>query len=613
MNIYQNNLDALRINQNDLYDYLCADIAPETDGVRIEAAKNGEPVVVLELPQNTEVCLNSRYNPSAEAKRYMQELISLPDEAVLVMYGFSNGQFAREFLQKNKKNNYCLVVEPDIRCFYQIIRSIDISDILCDSRLRLIVCGVNDEALGIWISSAIKSYNVKTNRHVAVPKYADVFPEKLDWMVTVLNERYDKQKIESNTILQAGALSVRNNFYNMRFFPGCRSEASLAGRFPKDMPAIVVSAGPSLTKNVHLLERAKGKAFIICTDSAINAVLATGTKPDMITAVDFAKPVGLFTAEGLNKIPFLADVDLNTEVLSYLKPESLFFSTSDEKTWMKLFEEAGSGIAAVETGGSVATSAIAHLVEWGFQKIILIGQDLAFTGNKIHVGDGDDVALDINDRDYEFVEGLNGEILPVQKDYFQYLRWIEELGGSNHDIEIIDATEGGSRKRNTTVMTFADAIDKYCTREYDIEEILEGAPRLFTGEDKWLITEYLTGLSERLSGFAQSFEQALVLCKKGREILVSGRYDVAELKRINQFITEVDDAYVNSDEILCVNKYIAQAEADMAEDMYIEEADEIAEAIRMYDKVGKYYRMLADAIPELVELIEEAKIQIEGD
>lgn len=609
MNAYENNMAALQENQKDLYDYLCAYIAIEAPGVRIEAARNGEPVVVLELPQNTEVCLNSRYNPSAEAKAYMQELMDLPDEAVLVMYGLSNGQYAREFLYGNRKKTYCLTVEPDIRCFYQVIRNIDIADVLRDSRFHLIVCGINDDNLGVWISNSIKSYNVKTNRHVAVPKYAEIFPEKLAWMIKVLNERYDKQKIETNTILQAGSVSVRNNFYNMRFFQGCRSGTSLSGRFPKELPAIVVGAGPSLEKNVHLLERAKGRAFIICTDSAINAVLATGTKPDMIIAVDYEKPVTLFAAEGLDAIPFLADVDLNTEVLSYLEPQHLFFSTSDEKTWMKLFERAGSSIAAVETGGSAGTSAIAHLVEWGFQRIILIGQDLAYTGYKIHVGD-EAMVLDINDKGYEFVEGLDGELLPVEKGYFQYLRWIEELGASNHEIEIIDATEGGLRKQNTTVMTFAEAIDKYCTREYDIDRLWESIPRLFTGEDKGMIAEYLTGLSARLGKFADTFVQACALCRRGREILTSGKYDLTELKDINQYIAEADDAWVNSDEILCVSKYIAQAETDMAEDMYMEEEDKIAEAVRMYDKVGRYYRMLADAIPELVELIAEVQAQI---
>lgn len=126
-------------------------------------------------------------------------------------------------------------------------------------------------------------------------------------------------------------------------------------------------------------------------------------------------------------------------------------------------------------------------MQWGFKKIILIGQDLAFTNNMIHVDGNADEEIDINDRDYEFVEGINGDMLPVRKDYFQYLRWIEELGYNNKDIEIIDATEGGAKKRYTTIMTLQEAILKYCVTGYDIPAILEGVPMLFAGEDKNLL------------------------------------------------------------------------------------------------------------------------------
>ncbi len=608
MELFERNLEALKNSQRDLYDYLCKSGDIETEGVSVETAKNGEFIVAMDITQK--IYLNSRYNPASEAEKYLRDIVTMPDEAVLIMFGLANGSFAREFLRSNKKKTHCMVVEPDVRIFYQVIHMIDISDILQDKRFSLIVCGVNDEILEMWISAHLHSYNKKTNRHITLPKYGELFPDKLAWMINVLNERYDKQKIESNTIIQAGPISCKNSFYNLRFFSGCRSTSNLTGRFPEDMPAIVVSAGPSLKKNVHLLEQAKGKAFIICTDSAINTVLATGTNPDMVISVDFAKPVKLFTDERLKDIPFLAGMDLNTEVLEYVRPGMLFITTGDDKTWTRLFARAGVENVTVDGGGSVATLAIANLVQWGFKKIILIGQDLAFTNNMIHVDGNADEEIDINDRDYEFVEGINGDMLPVRKDYFQYLRWIEELGYNNKDIEIIDATEGGAKKRYTTIMTLQEAILKYCVTGYDIPAILEGVPMLFAGEDKNLLFEELDIFRKNLLQLDKSFQQAVEACKRGRAILKSKQYNVAELKRINELLAKVEYEYVNSEENLCITKYIAQAEADMADDMYIEAEDDIAEAIRMYEKAGRFYLMLGTAVPELVEIIDKTILQI---
>lgn len=609
MELFERNLEALKNGQSDLYDYLCKSVDIETEGVSVETAKNGEFIVAMDIRQK--IYLNSRYNPTSEAEKYLRDIVTMPDEAILIMFGLANGSFAREFLCSNKKKTHCLVVEPDVRIFYKVMQMIDISDILQDERFALIVCGVNDEILEMWISAHLQSYNKKTNRHITLPKYSELFPDKLAWMINILNERYDKQKIESSTIIQAGPIGCKNSFYNLRFFPGCRSASNLTGRFPEDMPAIVVSAGPSLKKNVHLLEQAKGRAFIICTDSAISTVLAAGTIPDMIISVDFAKPVKLFTDERLKDIPFLADVDLNTEVLEYVKPKMLFVLTADDnKTWSRLFERAGVENVTVDGGGSVATSAIANLVQWGFKKIILIGQDLAFTDNMIHVDGNGDEEIDINDEDYEFVEGINGGMLPVRKDYFQYLRWIEELGYNNKEIEIIDATEGGSKKRYTTIMTLQEAILKYCVADYNIYAILEDVPRLATGEDKKLLLEELDTFRKNLLQLDRSFQQAVEACKRGRAILKSKQYNVAELKRINELLAKVEYEYVNSEENLCITKYIAQAEADMADDMYIEAEDDIAEAIRMYEKAGRFYLTLGTAVPELVDIIDKTILQI---
>ena len=601
MSIYDKNIEALLTNNHILYEYLKNDKVGNANHVEVEVAKNGEMIIA-----SHGVYLNSKYNPTGEAQKYMQDEEELPEEAVLVMFGLANGSFAKVFLQPNKKNVHCLVVEPDIEIFIQVMKNIDITALLRDNRFQLVVYGINDSELGQIMFQLLKSYNKNTNQYIALPKYGQLYPDKLGEMVTVLNEQCTYHKIKQNTKLKKGAICCKNSFFNLRFFEGCRSSDDLVGKFPENMPAIVVSAGPSLAKNVHLLKKAKGKAFIICTDTAIDAVMKTGTKPDMVISVDFEKPLNMFQAQGLGDIPFLANTEFNTEVLEYLKPKNLFFSSSDVTSLEMLFFKAGSSITYLDPGGSVATDAIANLVKWGFKKIILIGQDLAFSENKEHVGDTEEVT-ECDKRGCKYLEGINGDMLPVRYDFLMYLRWIEDFAYNKKDIEIIDATEGGVKKKNTSIMTFEAAINKFCKETYDISAILEAVPRLFLGDSVGIIIDELKNIRNNLKQFINDFNRAEQCCREGRRILTSGQYDIKRLKEINAFIGEVDEAFVNSDEQFFVNKMVAQAEEQLADDFYLEEKDEIDESVRMYNKSASYYKMLADAIPELISILDETE------
>ncbi|MCM1295954.1 MAG: DUF115 domain-containing protein [Muribaculaceae bacterium] len=606
MNIYERNIEELKIYNEELYEYLQNNVITNSEDVSVETAKNGEQII-----KSHGIYLNSRYNPSAEAQKYMQDEIRLPDEAVLVMFGLSNGVFAREFLRENNKHNTCIVVEPDIAIFVEVMQNIDITDILSNNRLLLIIYGINEKRLETKMYELIKSYNMNTNQHITLPRYGQLYAEKLKAMVDALNEQYDKRQVENNTIIGNGAKGCRNTIYNMRFLKGCRSMGDFIGRFPADMPAVLVSAGPSLVKNVHLLKNVKNRAFIMCTDRAFNLLSSMGIKPDMVIGVDFEKPVELFHKEELADIPFLADKDFNTKVLEYLKPKDLIFLTNTDSMWGKLFLNAGSTLKGIDAGGSVATIAIGCLARWGFKKIILIGQDLALTGNKEHAGNIQNVP-DAEIAKCKYLEDIDGNMIPVRYDLLMYLRWIEDFALKNRHIEIIDATEGGVKKQNTSVMSFQSAINKYCIKDYDIKGIIDSVPRLFEGDKYEMVAFELERMRDNIEKFENDFSKVIEYCIEAARMLSEGNYDTKRLRAINDFMANVEDTFINSEEAGFINKFIAQAEADMADDFYIEADNEIDEAIRLYHKSSEYYEKIVNEIPEIINILDETIVQIKS-
>ena len=70
---------------------------------------------------------------------------------------------------------------------------------------------------------------------------------------------------------------------------------------PREMPAIIVSAGPSLNENIEELKKAKNKAFIIAVDTAMKPLLRNGIIPDMYAIIDGTKPLELVAVEEKQK------------------------------------------------------------------------------------------------------------------------------------------------------------------------------------------------------------------------------------------------------------------------------------------------------------------------
>ncbi|MCM1207823.1 MAG: DUF115 domain-containing protein, partial [Ruminococcus sp.] len=372
--VYENNLAQLKKNNSRLFDVVTKEKFPYDDGaVHMETAKNGE-LIPAYTKDGKDVFLNSKYYPEEEAKKYMDDVLDLPEEAVLVIFGFANGDFLRTFLKKSLyKDIHCIVYEPCTAIFMNVFYHIDITDLLMDDRVSWIVHGFNDDMMGICLKTYLNSHNVSTSRHMVLPKYADLFPDELEHMVRVSTDVYNSIKMNDNLEMQNGHEICRNGIVNMAYFFGARSEMDFVGKFPEDMTAIVVGAGPSLEKNIHELKQAKGKSLIVAVDTVIPMMLKHDIEPDMIICMDMIKPLEYFIDKRLKKLPFLVCSQTNCEILKLVNSDNLIFVTTNHALYAKLFKEAGSVIYSVSLGGSVATAAISVLFGWGIKRIIMAG------------------------------------------------------------------------------------------------------------------------------------------------------------------------------------------------------------------------------------------------
>ena len=200
------------------------------------------------------------------------------------------------------------------------------------------------------------------------------------------------------TRLEFEPVWLRNCLLNLPLVPGAIPVKALFGQ-GKGKTAAIVSTGPSLRHSLPWLKENQNKVFIACVDSAFRVLVTAGIEPHLVFTLD-AQPHTLRHWEGLfalslKRSPLLvADMVSNPNVLWRWKGPLALSITAQYLDEIRVvtpgcdyLEEHFFGkelLGDVQSGGSVATSLFDLLRQMKFKKLLLFGQDLAYSYREIH-------------------------------------------------------------------------------------------------------------------------------------------------------------------------------------------------------------------------------------
>ena len=108
-----------------------------------------------------------------------------------------------------------------------------------------------------------------------------------------MNEDRHIQEVKSATTLRFNELWKNNFQANLSAIQKNPGVIALTQKF-KDIPAIIVGAGPSLDKNINLIGRAQGHSIIISSDAALKPLLSQGVVPSIVVSLDPQEEVAKF-------------------------------------------------------------------------------------------------------------------------------------------------------------------------------------------------------------------------------------------------------------------------------------------------------------------------------
>ncbi|EIW6742768.1 motility associated factor glycosyltransferase family protein, partial [Campylobacter jejuni] len=301
---------------------------------------------------------------------------------VLYFYGFGNGILFKALLQ-NKNHQHIVVFEKDIEIIWVMFHILDFSNELQNSRLMVLeTSSLNIEFFSNFCSNKpffqfSRIYFLELMSH-----YYERFHEDILGLNKKLAENFKNSIVSHGNDPKDAMQGIEQFVYNLsQMITHPSYKELLSKRKGISDTAIIVSTGPSLTKQLPLLKKYASKATIFCADSSYPILAKHGIKPDYVLSLERIP----LTSEFFNNDFGEFDKDILFVLKSYVHPHTTkylqknnraFILTSRPSSFIKNINLCPYGY--VGYGPSVAHMAYEFATHLNYKNIIFIGQDLAY-------------------------------------------------------------------------------------------------------------------------------------------------------------------------------------------------------------------------------------------
>ncbi len=390
---------------------------------------------------------------------------------VLYFYGFGNGILFKALLQ-NKNHQHIVVFEKDIEIIWVIFHILDFSNELQNARLmvlntnKLEIQDYNELCSSKPFFQFSRIYFLELMSH-----YYERFHEDVLELNKKLAENF-KNSIVSHGNDPLDALQGIEQFvYNLpQMITHPSYKELLSKRKNLSDTAIIVSTGPSLTKQLPLLKKYASKATIFCADSSYPILAKHGIKPDYVLSLEripltsefFNNDFGEFDKD----ILFVCAGVVHPKAIEYLKDRNRKYLIIPRYLYFPIY------IKLKYFDFLYNTPSVAHMsyflsVLLNHKNIIFIGQDLAYAENGNSHPDDYQNSANYESQMYEHIltEAYGGKKEIKTHEFWIFFKQILEAMIIKYHITTYNCTEGGARIEGTIEKPFLWACENLLDKD----------------------------------------------------------------------------------------------------------------------------------------------------
>ena len=472
--------------------------------------------------------IHSSYDIKAEAE-YLSNFALKENPDIIFLFGIGLGYELKKMKKKNPDARY-FVVEPDCEIFKLALQNKNMKFLFEDSNLYFIQDNQYENIINFFqqVIKDDKNINIK---FVIIPSYESIYKELINKVYEYIKIVINIFKVNIATNLFNHRQWYQNGICNLKYLKETCPVSALKESF-KGVPAIIVSAGPSLNENIEFIEKVKDKAVIAAVGTGIAIMEKNKIKVNIAGALDGSK-----LEEDL-----LKGIDINRDAALFYSSVLYYTIASkigNSKFLMNTtyFDEYYDKILNwdefdIYSGPSVANTIAYNLSNLGCNPIIFLGQDLCYSMDKNYADGIEDVKgkneIDENTKkDCTITQNKLGEDVYTNDGFMAMKELMEDCISLFPDITYLNGTSKGLKIQGTLDIDFNEYAQKeLITRnDNDFDEVIE---KTYQNYLKNLDVDFI---NKTLKDIEQQNDKITDICKEILNYIIDN-----DVQKINKFV-----------------------------------------------------------------------------
>lgn len=575
--------------------------------------------------------IHNRQNPLGEA----QEIFSMATNepvAIHLVYGLGLGYLFQVVCSKSIGT--VILYEPDLNIMWYAFSLVDFSGDILKKNVYLTD---NFEETSSEIYKKSNTFN--TPQLISLTSAREFDCEKFDNLVRTLQET-------------VGSFSLDLKFTKEKFYPSLKmliknipnsmNEPPLA-RFKdvfKGKTAVIVSAGPTLDRNIETLKKYRDNYILFTVGTAVKTLYRNDLKPDFLCIIETYNSSRQVEGLDLSDVYFITEPYASPELRNFKYKQTFSHISANSPINQYWAEVCGENIEEYWTKGTVSYTAINSARILGCSKIILVGQDLAYIEGQCYSKDSayKDLSCEYNSekkkweitaKDFKafasaissaqdeetrnavaerrldrlnkslyYVKGIQGDMIPTESVYAAFVKPLSEFAEHFNRIEFINTSLVGAQ------------IDGY--KNMPLEEALKDSVPMEKNEFDTSFEYDKNLISKNLESNLRSLEEALKFTSEAELLLNRLSNGLKRSKIVDEnvlkLLKRVSLIYLNlTGEFSAKNKLYdlisAAGKIDLDYEMRMVQQFNYESVVRIADKLLEYFTKTDSGIKEISSMI----------
>lgn len=439
-------------------------------------AKSGANSVLVKQFDQKPFHLHSTVDPNREAQEWVNH-IKIEDHTTYIVFGCGLGYHVRALWEKLPPNSIlCVfVTETEAWMVTQAGNKSPVNNLQNKRLFWIKIIQLYD--IAVAISNTMIEYDIKK---IQLCKYYPAMRLNADFYdlceKNIIDLIGEKMSLTFNVNISTGRSFIENYWRNVPYIAANPGIIDFENLF-KDWPCIVVAAGPSLNKNIQILKECLPYAVVIAAGSTMGALHRAGITPHFLVVTD-ANSMMFDDLDGCcdENTVLIASNEVYPKVVSRYPGRLCFIYTSDDDR--NILEQQLPLTARLKQTASVATVAVDFARYCGAGKIIMVGQDLAFSEDRYHAEGVR--AAGYEEKELVEVPGYHGGTVPTVYSFKAVIEYLESYVSALDDkIHFINATEGGAKLQGMEQMPLFEVKEKYFAKKLPVADKIDSVFQKF--------------------------------------------------------------------------------------------------------------------------------------